>query len=385
MKKYLSALTVLTLVGLVNASTINVESGWNLISTAGTSNVSTSCILNQLPEGSIIWSFDNYSKKWLAKSNSDIINSAISNHLLQFVENVNSTQGFWLNNAGGVVAIDMNCANIPMFTFGTNLSYTAYEIFNADNIFFDVSEGDGYDKIIVNSQTNITDKRYEFNGTDFILQDTMDINITINSDNNFSYSITGGERGDIIINEIKEIVAVDDVNVSGLKYISVTSYITQEGEGFWDLEGWQPTYYDDSQNKSVQITDIVTFKNQFIDPNGGYWNGEPDNNVWMFAESNDTTVTSGNVVRAQFNGYWENCTPSNEYDCKKFIRTNEVIGQWSLQNDILTVNLSDETIEWKFNNGQLFRKEIEKIGSKHDWFWLWSDNPTDLENTIRSN
>lgn len=385
MKKYLSALTVLTLVGLVNASTINVESGWNLISTAGTSNVSTSCILNQLPEGSIIWSFDNYSKKWLAKSNSDIINSAISNHLLQFVENVNSTQGFWLNNAGGVVAIDMNCANIPMFTFGTNLSYTAYEIFNADNIFFDVSEGDGYDKIIVNSQTNITDKRYEFNGTDFILQDTMDINITINSDNNFSYSITGGERGDIIINEIKEIVAVDDVNVSGLKYISVTSYITQEGEGFWDLEGWQPTYYDDSQNKSVQITDIVTFKNQFIDPNGGYWNGEPDNNVWMFAESNDTTVTSGNVVRAQFNGYWENCTPSNEYDCKKFIRTNEVIGQWSLQNDILTVNLSDETIEWKFNNGQLFRKEIEKIGSKHDWFWLWSDNPTSLENTIRSN
>ena len=385
MKKYLSALTVLTLAGLVNATTINVESGWNLISTAGTSNVSTSCILNQLPEGSIIWSFDNYSKKWLAKSNSDIINSAISNHLLQFVENVNSTQGFWLNNAGGVVAIDMNCANIPMFTFGTNLSYTAYEIFNADNIFFDVSEGDGYDKIIVNSQTNITDKRYEFNGTDFILQDTMDINITINSDNNFSYSITGGERGDIIINEIKEIVAVDDVNVSGLKYISVTSYITQEGEGFWDLEGWQPTYYDDSQNKNVQITDIVTFKNQFIDPNGGYWNGEPDNNVWMFAESNDTTVTSGNVVRAQFNGYWENCTPSNEYDCKKFIRTNEVIGQWSLQNDILTVNLSDETIEWKFNNGQLFRKEIEKIGSKHDWFWLWSDNPTDLENTIRSN
>ena len=385
MKKYLSALTVLILAGLVNASTINVESGWNLISTAGTSNVSTSCILNQLPEGSIIWSFDNYSKKWLAKSNSDIINSAISNHLLQFVENVNSTQGFWLNNVGGVVAIDMNCANIPMFTFGTNLSYTAYEIFNADNIFFDVSEGDGYDKIIVNSQTNITDKRYEFNGTDFILQDTMDINITINSDNNFSYSIAGGERGDIIINEIKEIVAVDDVNVSGLKYISMTSYITQEGEGFWDLEGWQPTYYDDSQNKSVQITDIVTFKNQFIDPNGGYWNGEPDNNVWMFAESNDTTVTSGNVVKAQFSGYWENCTPSNEYDCKKFIRTNEVIGQWSLQNDILTVNLSDETIEWKFNNGQLFRKEIEKIGSKHDWFWLWSDNPTDLENTIRSN
>ncbi len=392
MKKYLSALTVLILAGLVNASTINVESGWNLISTAGISNVSTSCILNQLPKGSIIWSFDNYSKKWLAKSNSDIINSAISNHLLQFVENVNSTQGFWLNNVGGASTIDMNCtgsttsSSSTNFVFGNVLNLTAYDMFQSGNIFFDVTGDGGYDKVIVNSQTNVTDEWYEYNGTGFVLSDTMDINITVNSDNNFSYSIANGERGDIIINEIKEILAVGDENTStaGLKYISVTSYVTHEGIGYWDPENWTPTYYDSNSSQDVPVADIDTLKNLYINPNSGYWFGEPDNNVWMFEASSDTTITSGNIVRANYEGLWDNCTPTNEYDCKKFVRTTDVVGSWSLQNGILSVDAPEAKIEWKFESGRLYKKEIEKVGSVHNWFWLWGDDPTTIETQIRS-
>ncbi|WOE69409.1 hypothetical protein RZR97_09845 [Hydrogenimonas thermophila] len=390
-KQIISAFSTLFIVGSVSGSTLIVENGWNLVSTAGNSGVTAECILDQLQQDSLIWIFDNKGKDWSGRSNNESINNVITSYSFSLVETIEESDGFWLFNTGSTKEVDLNCTysdyennieSIPNFIFGNELAFTAYDIFKTGNVLFSI-DSDGYDRVDVKSPTNVIDKWYEFDENEFILQETMDINITVNSDNNFSYALPDGEKGDIIINYIKEILAVDDENVSGLKYISVTSYVTQEGEGYWEIDGWQPTYYDNNLSQDVQITDIITFKNQFIDPNGGYWNGEPDNDVWMFAASDDKTITNGDIVKAQFDGYWDNCTPTNEYDCKKFIRTNEVIGSWSLQSNILTVDLPNEKLEWKFDNGKLYRKEVEKIGSTNNWFWLWGDNPDNIENEIR--
>lgn len=391
MKKGMSIVATMALFGTLNASMVLIENGWNLVSTDGQSNVSTSCILDQLPTDSLIWSYINHG--WYAKSNSDMVNTAISDHDIPMIDLLSSTQGFWLYNSGAATSVDMNCtestdSNIdmnssPNFVFGDDLNLTAYNMFQPNNIFFDVTDDYGYEKLIVNSETNIRGEWYEYDGTNFDLPETMDINITVNSDRNVSYSLANGERGYIIINEIKEVLAVDDDNTSGvgLKYISMTSYITDEAEGNWDPENWTPTYYDSDSNQEVPVTDITTLKNLFIDPNNGYWFGEPDNKVWMFEASSDTSITSGNIVRANYVG---NCTSTNENDCKIFVRTSEVVGSWSLQDGILSVDAPEAKIEWKFDNGQLYKKEIEKVGSVRNWFWLWADNPTTLEEQIRS-
>lgn len=252
--KYLVVFAILALYGNLGAATLKIESGWSLLSTGGENNVSVDCILNKLPSYSLIWKYSN--KKWYAKSNSEEINNKISNiQAIGLAESLDITEGFWVYNSGDSIDIniDKNCTNeeinnsnvndnSPNFVFGNELNLTVYDLIKQGNIFFDVAKfDDGYEKIIVNSATNVTVEDYEKDANGSInLVKSNEYNITINSDNNFSFT-SNLEEGDIVINEIKQVLSVEgeDTSTWGLKYISVTGYISdetgnkKEGNWFW--------------------------------------------------------------------------------------------------------------------------------------------------------
>jgi len=88
--------------------TLTVEKGWNLLSISGTSS-EADCILNQLSEGSILWKYDNINKKWLAKSNSEAINSNLERNGISPASTLNATDGFWVYNPLSSKVIEQYC------------------------------------------------------------------------------------------------------------------------------------------------------------------------------------------------------------------------------------------------------------------------------------
>jgi len=395
MKRYILSLSLASAL----FAGIQVKSGWSMVSTGGVDSLDASCILQQLPSGSVVWSYKD--DAWMAKSNSEQVNNLISGHNIALYNSIGRYDGFWVfNSSTDPVNIEMNCShqynrddqngssndqnsssdNIESnFTFGGNITFTTTDLLQQGNTFFDVSNTDGYDKTVVSSGAFI-DTWYDCDGGQCTQEEDDTITIgNINSDNNISVTIDSGEQGDLVINSAKSITAVDgnDTTGLGLKLIDLTYTVTVSGSGHWD-DREEDTYYDQSTNSQQYITDIVTLKNQYINPNSSYWFGDDDNgDVYIFAESNDTSITSGNVVKAIQDGYHSN-------GHKRYVRGTEVVGTWTLSNGVLTADTPTKIKKWRFNNGTFQELEIEKPGSTYHMKWITGNSPSYIEQVIRS-
>lgn len=366
MKKSLSLSFVLALSVNLSAATVGVQNGWNLISTAGENNVASECILNQLSQGSMIWKYN--SNQWFAKSNDPQINNLIYNHNIEFVNSIGLKEGFWVYNSGDFVDVNMSCLN-------NEVNFTMNYLLQPGNVFFGVDiveEGVGYGKFIVNSQDNIKEQDYEFNGTGFNLTYQGDINTTIVSDNNVSYSslMPDREKGYLILNEVKKVSTLGDLNVSDLGVVSFyfNRYVTQGEEDHWEEENWGPSY-----------NDIESLKNSFIDPNDKYHefcNDESEGGPFMFEASTDTSITSGNVVKAKLIGI-------SSDGHKEYARTDEVVGSWKLENGILTAITPKEIVKWKIEDGKRYETIDERAGSVWKEVWFMAKDPAKFEERIR--
>ena len=67
-----------------------------------------------------------------------------------------------------------------------------------------------------------------------------------------------------------------------------------------------------------------------------------DDNYAMLSGNIDDT--SGNIVKGIQNGLWNNCTITDENDCKKIIKTDTTIGKWTFNPSTgISINLPNES------------------------------------------
>ena len=365
----------------LSAVSVNIHHDWNLITTAGVDNVSSDCILNQVDGSALIWTFEN--GHWKAASNDQYMKNLISSSNFHYVTNISKEQGFWLLNPGGDKPINMECnengggdnnatnhnnPKIPQFTYGSDVTVTTSDILTVGNQFVE-PDNDGYGIFEVQSETEIYMTWYEVDGNETKVEDNMTINVATQSDNNMTYTLSGGEspgeQGYVIFNGAREVTQIGDTNVTGVTEYNLTRVVTQEGTPVWKESDWQPTRWVDGHEEN--ITDIVTFKNIHIKPDEVRWHGWADHK-WAFAEESNTSVTSGNLVRVEWDGhsYQENC---DGHDCKIYTRTTDIVGTWTLEDGVLSADTATRHIAWKFVDGKLYRQENDKAGAVENMKW----------------
>ena len=99
---------------LLSADNINIQKGWNLLSTGKNSEVNSSCLLNKLSSYTpIIWSFDNSTKSWI---NENSTKGIIKNH-----------NGFWLESNSTIN--DFNITACQISTTDSNITlYSGWDL-----------------------------------------------------------------------------------------------------------------------------------------------------------------------------------------------------------------------------------------------------------------
>ena len=91
---------------------LEIHSGWNLISTEG-KDVNVSCILKNLENNSIVWKWDNVNKKWLANSKSESIRNILNSKNITIFNKLTKSDGFWVYNPLDDIDIDLNsCSKV---------------------------------------------------------------------------------------------------------------------------------------------------------------------------------------------------------------------------------------------------------------------------------
>ena len=367
------------------ATDVTIEHGWNLLGT-GVNDVNLSATFSAHPDVSIVWGFENNTKNWVAYGNNNSLNQLITDHNITHLEFVPSNMGYWVLNNGSVFNVTLvqngatattppnqNQQSHLKFTFGADTNDTSHSLFVTGTTLFD-SWSDGYDKDIIQSATSLQGNEYSYDTSNnsFTNPRTRNITYSIIADNNVIYSMPNGENGYLIINNVKLINSVNgsDISTMGLKYIAITSTVTQQATTFdWQTASWQPTYYSQASNSQLPITDIITLKNHFINPNEGYWQGDQGNR-YFFEGSNDMNITSGNLVNAIYQGKDPNCTPTANNDCLRYIRGTTHVGTWSLTNNILSAETDKQINAWRFNSGTFEEGWIAKVGATDQWAWV---------------
>ena len=154
---------------------------------------------------------------------------------------------------------------------------------------------------------------------------------------------------DITIQSKEPITSFKGKDVSSDNVQKYTLLIRTLKEGTLDKfqpSGWTPTYYDSTTSSQQAIPDIITYLNQQIDTNSGWWfDGDSNSEKYMFSSHSPVTkgaIASGNIVKAKTNA------SSNGYT--QYVRTTEVVGHW----DLSAAGVLTRTVTGKFTRAEKF-------------------------------
>ena len=381
---------------LVGASAMQLQTGWNLVALGDINPSSTDCILNQLPQGSLLFKYNSNDNKWLAKSNDQSTNSNITdNYDMNLANIINPSDGFWVYNKGSnLETINPYCqdgassgSQGTVFTYGGTVPLTLAAATSSGKVYFGV-DSDGYDKIQFGSNGVATDTWYEKNGAGWSSgENSGSFNIAVTGSNTMHYVSSDGQEGNIAVNFVKKLLAVDgnDLSSYGIVAMDMNTTVTKPGDfDNWDPEGWQPSYYDTNTNTQKNITDIQTYVNHMSNANEGWWQRD-GGEIYMFAASNENT-TSGNIVKAIYKGQREGCN-GNQDECSIYQRGSSIIGSWSIiSGDVLQINLPTKIVQYRFLNAGFEERKKELAGNTDHMQWIYSStlNPSTLETSLRT-
>ena len=238
------------------------------------------------------------------------------------------------------------------------------------------TEVPNYATINFGSSNSMTMTEYDFNGSNFNLGEVDNLTFTIQSDTNASFVMQNGEEGNVILNSVISTPNIYGSSIPGMKLITQTFYVTKSATNpTWSPAGWTPT------NSNGAITNITTLKNQYITNN--WWEGD-DNSKYMFEDTNDTSLTSGNLVEA-ITSTQQNCTPTAGNDCKIYTRTNNVIGTWNLTNSVLTFDTNNSINSFRFDSNGTFEAAWgDKAGSSFSMQWYTGGTDSSVNSSIES-
>jgi len=166
---------------------------------------------------------------------------------------------------------------------------------------------------------NSTPVTFEINGYGYEdgsweIDDSFKGSIIYNSDYNISINESKGFKADVIIKKTEK-VDLMDLYISDIEF-----HVTASGTGYiekWD--NWVPTYWEDSVEHNVTTNEEL--KNLFLNTNT------------YIGEEHALLNTNQEVVKGEFEKYYDDCTSRDGDDCKIFRRTEEVIGNWKLDSD----------------------------------------------------
>lgn len=259
---------------------------------------------------------------------------------------------------------------------------------NFISLFDDKHEKNSYEKVTNNITTfNFVEYEYEKNDSDNSYLWEMDsdaFNLTVNLDaNSFNYTTPSNEQGTFTAESLKKVLFIHENPYSGsgdLYELIAQREVSNMGDVEWETADWTPKSYNNGQ--VTTITNIIDFVNDSL-TTGNWFDHASGGGVNML--TGNIGETSGNVVRGVADGIWDGCT---EGDCTKYVRTNEVIGSWTLNNNELKVesNESDE-IHWsRYTNSTFEQGWQSKVGSteKHKFYYSNSDDITEIENFIKT-
>lgn len=332
MKKMLTVSLVVS--SLLQASSVNIYSGWNLVGAVTDVNPTTiNC-------AKTIWSFDplNQSNPWSLYQNVDTSHNFGFNNL----SNIEKGKGFWiysncntpLNFLDGTVPddqnmiFDINASQSSLLSFSTLTDAFTFENRNEDHDYFS--------KINISGQ-NISVEDYELKNQQWILDDQFGGTFTINDEQNISLVMDDGLEADLVLTDTKKVNSLGGTVYDDLYISDIEFHITRVGSPWADTWDWAPRYWDQTTQQEVNVTTNTQLLNMFLLQNN-----------WFGADyamlSGSTSDITGNIVSGNFVGY---CDMNNDgvldQECKMVERTTNVIGSWSFdtQNGI-TVDLPNE-------------------------------------------
>ena len=239
-----------------------------------------------------------------------------------------------------------------------------------------------------------------FTGNTFTFSEYNENNVSLHTDTaeatldptdskKLTLRFTHGSVYDLILENIEDVTTYNGVDVSAynIKKITETHTCTRAGDPEFEPADWTPTYWDG--NSSQPITDTATYVNQYVAQDTGWWLGDGDDShghKYMFAPQAAVTAgvaASGDIVIADANGTRENCT---EGDCTIYVRTDNVVGTWTLSEDGLLVETvpNEYEQEIKFVDGHMEEADIDIVGKTEEGHWYLGVTPEVL-NILMSN
>jgi hypothetical protein len=289
------------------------------------------------------------------------------------------------NAAGYILAADYNEDGTSDGTSYLFVSQSEAEAFynakyppapTASDLSFDTLKGQNL--------VDIWDSGYEidsFDGSNFTFNEYNASNSLINTDvasvavssdpKTATFTFDQGSVYTITLNSIEDVSSYNGVDVSsyGIKKISETHTCVEAGTPKFQPSGWTPTYWDG--NETQPITDIATFVNQFVADDTGWWTGHDDGQKYMFAAHeavSEGEAANGDIVVADANGTYDNC---DSEDCTKYVRSDNVVGTWSLDADgVLVEDVPNEYgEEVKFVDGQMQEADVDIVGKSETDYW----------------
>ena len=386
----------------LSAMTLDIHSGWNLISLGDTNSSTAECILQQLPTGSLLYKYDGLNKRWSARSNAQEKNDLIANNAgIDMADTIAPTDGFWVytpDTTSTAFEINSYCQNptpqpnakIGQLVFGDNISMTPSQIIEEGHTYFEPDD-DGYEEIYIGANGVATNNWHEHNDDgSWTMDNEGDFNLSVKA-NGLHYIAPDGSEGDIDINFVKEVVQAGEQNLTGygVYAIDMNTTVTKSGDfDHWDPEDWQPTYYDQASGQQKPITDIQTLVNHYIDANETWWQSDDDNIYYIFASA-PAGSTSGDIVKAIYKGQRANCTGSFN-ECSMYERGTQVIGSWQIKtvdgDTILEVIIPGKVKQYKYDSdNKLEKRSKELAGHKDHMLWISSTgDASQVENVLQS-
>lgn len=270
--------------------------------------------------------------------------------------------------------------------YDENATLPAFSMSNLPTTLLNVNEDDheGYDKVTVNG-TNLSFAWYEdVNGT-WTKEEDFGITLTSQTTNTCNYTTQSNEMGTFTKESLKKVLEINGIAYTGTALYEVIAKreTTQQGNVEWEITDWKPERWDINQNKMVVITNINEFLTEALSQQEGMWFGDAKNGGVNMLSATSTTATTGNVVRGVANGTWDGCTDG---DCTKYIKTTEVIGQWSLGTDgVLKIdsNESSEVHYNKYESGVFYEGWQSRVGSIEKHRWYFGDDINKVESLIQ--
>ena len=202
---------------------------------------------------------------------------------------------------------------------------------------FEDDEDHWYGIFNIASGTNlISVVDYEYEGSVWENDENMSLDYTITDSSIMHLSDDTGFEADYEIVGTQQVTKIGTQSYTNLYLSDVNITVTASGTGETDTWDWAPTYYDGTQEQNV--TTNLELKNMYL-TNDNWFGG--DNKYAMLSGS--TSDTSGDVVKGVQDGLWDGCTVTADNDCKKIVRTTEVVGSWSYDSAGTYVDLPDKT------------------------------------------